>query len=190
MKITLLLSLLIITHLAFSQDKFEKESRITIDDVPKNAKAFVFKLTPSKKVKWYLEEGLTEQSIEAKTKYNSKRYSIEFDTLGQLQDVEIVLHYKQLSDSLKDAINTHLKSVFRKFKIKKIQIQYSGKPEAILTALKDGNIKERNIITKYELIVKGKTDVSKDLYEFTYNSDGVFEKSLKIILKNTDHLEF
>ncbi len=190
MKNILFLSLFILSSLVFSQNKFEKESRITIENVPQIAKAFVFKLTPSKKVKWYLEEGLKTQSIEAKTKYNSKKYSIEFDTSGQLEDVEIEIHYKTLPKSVKDAINKHLKSVFLRYKIQKIQIQYSGTPKNVLTALKNNNLLKDNITTKYELIIKGKTQTSKNLYEFTFNAKGNFEKNSKIILKNTDHLEF
>lgn len=190
MKTVLFLLLFISSSLLFSQNKFEKESRITIEDVPKKARDFVNKLTPSKKIKWYLEEGLQGQSIEAKTKYNAKKYSIEFSTLGQLQDVEIELHYKQLPEAIKKAINTHLKSTFLRYKIQKTQIQYSGAPDNILAYLKTNITSQNNITTKYELIIKGKTKTTKNLYEFTFNAKGIFEKSSKIVFKNTDHLEF
>jgi len=73
----------------FAQEKFEMESRLKQNDVPSNALNFIDSLSLKNKVKWYLEEGIERKSIEAKFKRSGKKHSVEFDILGNIEDVEI-----------------------------------------------------------------------------------------------------
>lgn len=72
---------------ANAQQKFEKESRLKPEDVSVAAKQFIETVDMDTKWKWYFEENLVGNSVEAKTKYQRKWYSVEFDTSGNIQDV-------------------------------------------------------------------------------------------------------
>lgn len=177
-----------IGNMVVGQTKFEKESRLNIQDIPSQAKAFVFELTPSKKVKWYKEESIEGQSIEAKTCYQNKKYSIEFNMDGTLQDVEMETEIKNINTTTRTRLTTHLEVTFKKYKIKKIQIQYTATAQNLLDYFKTGSSK--GVTIKYEIVLKGKTDLDKQLYEFTFLQDGTFENSKQIIFRNTDNIEF
>ncbi len=171
-----------------AQAKFEKESRISHKNVPIKAKTFVFKLAPSKKVRWYKEQSLDGESIEAKTSYNNKKYSIEFDTNGKLQDIEINTKWNSINKNTITAIKKNIEFEFSKFKIKKIQTQYSGNKTDLLSYFKSGQ--RNNITIKYEIVLKGKTKKGKQLFEMLFSETGMLEKSNIIIFRNTDNIEF
>ena len=82
---------LVLSTSSFGQKKFEKESRISKSDLPSFAVDFAALFTDGQRIKWYLEEGLDRNSIEAKYKRDGRHYSVEFDTLGTMEDVEIPL---------------------------------------------------------------------------------------------------
>lgn len=71
------------------QTKYEREFRMSEKKVPQKAREFVHSMDFESKVKWYFEENLQGNSIEAKLKQQGQQYSVEFDTLGTLQDVEV-----------------------------------------------------------------------------------------------------
>lgn len=81
--------LLAVSTTVFAQQKYENEIRISRDSVPTKALAFIDTAPFDKKIRWYKEYFIDGTSIEAKTRYQGKRYSIEFDPSGELEDVEI-----------------------------------------------------------------------------------------------------
>jgi hypothetical protein len=94
--IILLKILLLLATSAFGQVKYEKEFRLKPGQVPVKARQFIDSINLQQKVKWYYEQNLKGNSIEAKFRMNHKRYSIEFDTLGNLQDVEVQIGWEQM----------------------------------------------------------------------------------------------
>ena len=186
--ITFLITLLCSSNLV-AQEKFEKESRIKRQDVPSNAVQFIDSLVLKNRVKWFLEEGLERKSIEAKFKNKKKRYSIEFDTLGNVEDVEIEINWKELRTQLKDSIYFRLKKDCLKHKIVKVQIQFSGNQPDLLSKLKTTETIP-NLITKYEVIVKCSSKNSVDLFEYLFSDAGQPLSISKIIFKNSSHLEY
>lgn len=171
-----------------AQTKFEKESRLSVHMVPDQAKQFVYQLLASKQVKWYHEIHETGQSIEAKTKYQNKKYSIEFNMDGSLQDIEVETHKDDISVKTYANITNVLEIKFDKHWIKKIQIQYSGSKEALLAFFKSGH--PNNITTNYEIVLKGKTKNDKALYEYLFNEEGTLKSTKTIIFRNTDNIQF
>ena len=91
-----------------SQVKYEKEIRLNKEAIPQAAIDFISSLSFSKKVKWYKEFGLDNTSIEAKTKHEEKKYSIEFTPEGILEDVEIKIKSAEISSSVFANIQTCL----------------------------------------------------------------------------------
>lgn len=188
MKLTLtILFSLTVLSVSFSQQKFEKESRISDKNVPETAKQLVNQITPNCTIKWYKEENLNSQSIEAKTKYQNKKYSIEFNLDGTLQDVEVQQKATHIKTSVLKSITTYLKTNYLKHKLKKIQVQYVGTSKQIVNYF---NNNLNHITINYEIVVKVKTENGKQLLEILFDSEGNMLKSDVIIFRNTDNLEF
>lgn len=172
---------------ARAQEKFEREYRLKKENIPSKAVEFVKKFNFDRAVKWFGEESLQGKSIEAKVKFNKTKYSIEFDTLGNLQDVEIEIPFQKIQKNSAQKIQEFFAKDFQKFKIIKIQKQFSGTPAEVLNDLKNNG---NSSSIKYEIVVKGKDQSGRNLYEYTFSSAGDFEKKEKIIFRNSDHLEY
>ena len=188
-KLTLIVLITSTFTSAFSQLKFEKESRLKRADIPPSAFELIESLAIPGKIKWYSEENLTGNSVEAKFRFNEKNYSLEFDTEGNLQDVEITIEIAEIHEGAKENIFKKLESEFSKFSIQKIQAHFPGKSPEILTIIKNPPKKTGNN-AKYELVVNGKTGNSTKQYEMVFNSNGVLTATKEIIQKNADNLEF
>lgn len=187
--ITIFLLFGLCSNFLFAQQKYEKESRMKSKDVPSKALNFFDSISLKNKVKWYLEEGLDSKSIEAKFKYNSKKYSVEFDTLGNIEDAEIEIKWDEVQSTFKDLINSQLKRDCLKHKTVKIQIQYSGTFSEILSKLRD-NILSENLTIKYEIIVKCKSKNTVVLFEYLFNEKAQVISRSEVIFKNSSHLEY
>lgn len=174
----------------FAQEKLERESRIKTEEVPVSALMFVDSLDLDCKVKWYLEESLNGTTIEAKSKRNGQKISIEFDSTGNLEDIEIQVEWKTLSNALKDSISAQLGSRCLKHNIRKVQIQYSGEREVLLNKMKMDIPPSGDFKIRFELVVKCKTDEDVALYEYLFSETGQVIKFSKIIFKNSSNLEY
>lgn len=181
--------LVICTNHIYAQQKYEKESRLKAEAVPTKARAFIDSLTITEKIKWYLEEGLDRTSIEAKFKLNNQKHSVEFDTTGNLEDIEIQIKWSDLQKTLKDSINTQLGRDCKKFKIRKTQIQYSGDRSTLLSKIKTGK-STTDFLVQYELIVKCKNAKNIALFEYLFSNIGQKLASSQIVFKNSSNLEY
>jgi len=173
----------------FAQIKYERESRLKEKDVPSTALDFIDALAVERSVKWYLEEGANRTSIEAKLRLNNQKYSVEFDTIGNLEDIEIQVKWGGLRKTLRDSVNSYLKQDCEKFKIRRAQIQYSGQRSVLLSKIKTGESAE-DYITRYEIVVKCCYDKNVNLFEYLFNDSGQKLSVSQIVFKNTSHLEY
>ena len=177
------------TGLSLGQVKFEKEYRLEAAKVPLPARQFVDSLDFGRRVRWYMETSEKSKSIEAKSKRNCQRFSVEFGLAGELQDVEIEIRWKDLPEVLRETIQQSLDAEFRRFKIKKVQRQLTGEREEILDYLRqrgDG----KSLTTRYEIVLKGKKDGEVSEFEYTFSDEGRLEKRAKVVFRNTDNLEY
>ena len=174
---------------AVAQDKFEKESRMKQKDVPSKARLFMDSLNYKTKIKWYREEGLTRKSIEAKFKLNKKRYSIEFDTPGNIEDVEIEMNWKNMESNIADSVSAQLDLDCSKHKIVKVQIQFTGSENELFSLLRT-SVKSETLVTKYEIIVRCNQQKDVNLFEYLFNDKGLLLAKSKIMFKNSSHLEY
>ncbi len=173
----------------FAQEKFEKERRIKTANVPAEALSFVDALDVKSKVKWFKEEGLSQKTIEAKFKHHKAKYSVEFDTLGKVEDVEIQVNWRELRSQVSDSICLQLKTDCSKYKIVKVQKQYSGDASALISMLKAGT-NNPSVTLKYELVVKCHQQKKVDLFEYLFTDKGQLISTSKIVFKNSSHLEY
>ncbi|MFA0961655.1 hypothetical protein AB9P05_07600 [Roseivirga sp. BDSF3-8] len=184
-----LVSLQFVFLATMGQVKQEREYRIEASEVPELARQFIDSIGGTPCVRWYYEENLEGNSIEGKLRYYKKKHSIEFSTEGQLQDVEILIDFDALPERLQEAIKKQLGKEFDNFKVKKVQRQYTGERPALLELTKTGNT-SLPYTTRYELVVKGKKDSQKNLYEITVDQQGNILKNEEILFRNTDNLEY
>ena len=155
MKIMLFLFAFSVSNALFAQDKFEKESRIKRKDVPAQALKFIDSLDLKSRVKWFQEEGLNHKSIEAKFRISKARYSVEFDSLGRIEDIEVEVAWGHLELSLRESIHGQLEQNCSSYKIVKVQRQFTGSEWDLFHLLKSGSMSSQ-IQIKYEVIVRCK----------------------------------
>ena len=176
-------------NFAFTQVKYEKEYRINKNNIPENIKSYLDTITFKNKIKWYKDEGLNKYTYEAKTSHRNLNFSIEFDSLGIIEDVEFEIEWKNIPKLVKKNIETYLDSTYKKKKILKVQTQYTGKPENLIDLIKDIELNDR-LIRKYEIVLKGKENEKFQMMEYLFSNEGKFEDKATIIIKNTDNLEY
>lgn len=176
-------------NLGYSQTKFEKEFRIKKADVPEQALAFVEAFNFNRKVKWYKEIGINRTSIEAKTKYKRKKYSIEFSPDGVLEDIEIKIKWREIPKETRHTISKYFKSAFKKYRIKKIQVQYLDKDNFLLAQSPQAKATDKPNFN-YEIVIAGKVDNTYKKYEYLLTGTGDFLQKAEIVWKNTDNIEY
>lgn len=174
----------------FGQHKFEQEYRLDEDQVPTNAYDFVEDISFDRKVRWYLEEGLDRFSIEAKTRYRGNRYSLEFDSTGMLEDIEIEVEMEELPTLVIDSINSYLSTSFEKSKVTKVQLQLVGDRLKLKEWFEIPFATNEEIIVNYEIVAKTRNGQDRKEWEFLFDDVGRMRSESEIVTKNTDILEF
>lgn len=169
--------------------KYEKEVRIEADEVPSSALRMIDALQLEKKVKWYKEFGLQDSSIEAKGKHQGRLHSIEFSDDGSFEDLEIEIKSMDVPAKSSKLIFEQLEKEEGSFKIKKIQIQYSGTAERVVDFFKRGSAEE-HLVIHFELVVSRHVNGSYGLYEYLFDEEGSLVSKRKIILNMTENLEY
>lgn len=170
-----------------AQQKYEREYSIRQKDVPESALEFISLAFKKTKIQWYGEESLTGKSIEAKFKDSGKRYSIEFDEAGKIQDIEILTSIDQMDEKSRMRLNENLDKEFSKYKVTKTQLQWSGTENDLRQALLKNKL-PTGVVTRYELVLRG-TKGKKDAYfEVLCESNGAIVRVSEIIQRNADNL--
>jgi hypothetical protein len=188
-RISILILFLGICNFGFSQQKYEKETRIKDSDIPASALEFVNSLDLDSKIKWYKEEGLKTSSFEAKTKFNGQKLSIEFSKDGQFEDLEIEIEESDINSQARSIIQSKFKNEHNRYSVEKVQTQYSGSREDIYKLLHEKNVNP-NLIINYEIILTTKKEGEYVMFEYLFDSEGMFIRKSQVLLKMTDNIEF
>ncbi len=185
-KYAVLIGFFFLPFYSFSQSKLEIEKQINKSEAPLSAQKFVDSLNLSSKVRWFVEQNHTTKTFEAKTNDREKKYSIEFNSLGKIEDIELVIEWNQIPLSTQDEICQKLTTSFEKFRIKKIQIQYSGEEKKLINF----RTNTENLTIKYEIVIKGQKNSATSMYEYLFSEKGKVEEELQLDFRNTDHLDY
>jgi hypothetical protein len=169
------------------QKKYEREYSIKPDAVPRKAMEFVTSSFTKAKIHWYLEESLTGKTIEAKLKSSGKRYSIEFDEAGNIQDVEILTSINNMSAKGRRDFEDTLRTAFSRYKIVRTQIHWQGSSQTLKESIKQDRA-VNDVLIRYELIVKGHRDKIEKYFEVLAESDGTIVRIDEIVQRNIDNL--
>lgn len=162
---------------AFSQKKVEQEKRIKKQDVPEIALDWLQdSFEGRKKVRWYQEISDQGLSFEAKFLWSGKFHSVEFDSLGKIQDVEIEIQQKEIGSETESNILSFLSTEYSEFRIERIQKQYSGDADDLEEFFEEGEI--NGLTVRYEIEYIAKTASGKQTFW-----EGLFDQKGKIISK-------
>lgn len=179
---------LLLCHTLSGQIKFEKEKRVKSQEVPELAIAFLSQLDFKAKHKWYKEHSQEGTSYEVKFKENRYCYSLEFDASGKFLDMEKEIMFKNLSTNTTTEIKKSLDTIFKKWKIIKIQEQYIN-PSSVKKSIKldhASNIKPDN----YEIVIKGIRHEEKKYFEVILDAHFDLSTILEIIDRPIQNMEF
>lgn len=174
---------------AYSQQKFEKESGISRKDLPAFAVHFESIFVHDQKIRWYLEEGFNGSTIEAKYTRNKEKYSVEFDSLGTIQDVEILVKWSDLSTETQGNIEAQFLKDSDKYKLSKIQVQYTGEQIMLQNSALSGECSE-NCLIRYEVVVRIKKEGVGNSYEYLFDKNGKLIQKMEIVNQSSSNLEY
>lgn len=184
----LLIIAILLAHITSAQKKFEREIRIKSSQVTEKARIYVEGLfSDSKKIKWYLEENMEGVMVEAKIKENSSTYSIKFDTLGTVYDVELTRKFEELPAGVQSNIVAYLKSRYKSFKIRKTQIRWVGDPHVLRSLIMKDDAGD-TYTTNYEIVYTGREDKDSTPYESLFDDSGHHIETKGIVERNMSHL--
>lgn len=180
----------VITGPLVAQNKIEREFGIKEKEVPKEASDWLYDaFETTKRPKWYKELSESGFSYEAKFKHEGKFHSVEFDSLGRVEDVEIELKVGELSKEAQSGLNTYFSGAYKNSDLKRIQIQYSGEPND-LEDFFDENMLE-GILIHYEIEYIGLDEFGdSQLWEGLFSDGGLLLSKRKIILSPSENLIF
>lgn len=185
---SILLLLVLLPLLLPAQDKVEAERRIKARDVPKPAREWLRDaFEGSRKVRWYKEETSGAKSFEAKFAYQSAFYSVEFDTLGVIEDIEVDREWDDLPAAHRSAIQQQL-DVWDKVKLRRIQEQWTGEPDDLEDAIDEDEWE--GITTRYEVEMVAEIAGENALWEVLFSIEGEVLLRRRMILRADDNLNF
>ena len=146
------------------------------------------KIRDAKRVRFYKETDSAKVSFEAKLKKDRLWYSIEFNDEGILEDIEILIKPIDVPNDTFAKIEGYLKKNFIKYRILRLQQQYSASNETLETTLKNAF---QNLIlpsNNFELVVAGKKENGYLDYEILFDADGNFKHIRTSLPPNYDHV--
>lgn len=172
-----------------SQTKNEVEKRVSKEDIPSD---IIDDLNPHVKkidnVKWYYQIDGKKKVYEGKFKQHSQRYSVEFDTLGKIANVEVIIKKREIPNYIFENISNKLRDTFKDYKIKKIQREYLGNEELLeVISNKKSNT---DLKIRYEILVNAKIENYRKLFEILFDCKGHIISKRKVILQSTDILDY
>ncbi|MCX2742784.1 hypothetical protein OO013_02840 [Mangrovivirga sp. M17] len=189
LKLLIFILFLHLTYNSYSQEKLEREYKIDESEVPEKASNFIKESEVDSRINWYREESEDDISIEAKFKNKGKFYSVEFSESGEIQDIEIIVRKKEIPEEVWKILDEHITEKFAKYGIIKIQTQFTGEATWLLKLLKEG-ITDHDCILKYEIIIKSQVEKEWSKYEILADEEGEILQVKKIVIRNTDNLEY
>lgn len=176
------LILFLSNHLSFAQDKkLEREERIKELEMPEKALGSLkdFK-TEFSKLKFYRESDGERSSYETKFGHGKKKYSVEFDEEGKLEDVEVDFDFKEVPQLAQRKISDWLKD-FDNYKILKTQKQFSSLTMPDIQVIKLALEDQPTDVVRFELVIEGKASKDWKSYEVLFDSNGNYISKREVV---------
>jgi hypothetical protein len=176
--------------MGFAQHKYERESRIKVEECPNNSYEMIQEyLEDAKRVRFYQETDSIKKSFEAKFKKGRLHYSVEFNQNGVLEDVEFQIKERDIPNDTWESILHYLDENHTKYRIKKMQQQYpvvedQSMEQTLHNAFQNLILSEVN----YELVFAAKENKAYQEYEALFDSEGKLIRIRKSYPSGYDHV--
>ncbi len=171
----------------YAQKKLEREYHIKPNAVPKQAAELISRLFENVKPVWHGEQSLQGTTIEGKFKYKGRRYSVEFDSTGKLEDIELLGKLGDIPKDAREKLSKALEDSFSRYRVVKTQIQWRGSEKQLKQAIEEG-IDSKTPQIRYELVIRGKRKDMTLYYEAQADKDGKLTSLREIIQSNASNL--
>ena len=173
-QLCILFYIILIPLSILSQAKNEKEERIDLEKLPVKSKIIIKNLPNNcKKLKFYKETDNSRQSYEAKFKFKKRRYSLEFKSSGDIEDLEVKVKFNSIDKNAKKTITDYLKNTFKSYKILKVQKQYIlGKDASPSIQIEEILEEKSHIMPNYEIIAEVKSQSGRSIREILFSHTG------------------
>ena len=185
---TLAMLLYLNSSLSYAQEKQEQEFRIDDSEVPQAASSFIAQVPVKKLFRWYKEKNGSLVTFEAKGRWNRHEISIEFNDAGVIEDIEITQKMRSIPQAVRECITAVLREESSRYRIKKMQYQFVGKPEVLLALLMRDSLEQ--LASNYELVVQVKVDNAYHIYEYLFDNSGKLTQRLEVMERNSFNIQF
>lgn len=188
-----LLSLLFyLPSISYSQqNKREMEKPIQLIDLPENIR-LVIEYLVIKEARYFQETDGKSKTYEVKFKKSNYLWSAEFDSVGKLMDIEILIPFDKLPDFTKTRVSQFFSDNYTSFRLTRAQIQYTVTShlredftESLAQLLK-GN--STDFDCKYEIQAEVTNGDIMGEYEFLFSSEGKLITQKKIERRDIDNI--
>lgn len=142
----------------------------------------------ARRIKWYYEETSGDRSYEAKLDWEGHMHSVEFDTAGVIQDIEISIGFEEMPAAVRSKIFTFLDITYQKHRILKIQEQWTGAPGDLEDLIDEAE--QENLTTRYEIEFYGRNEKEDEVWEGLFDAEGRLLEKRIVTLRTTDNLNF
>lgn len=165
--------------------KNEVETSIKKTEIPAAALNILNEFwNDEKKADFYREFDGKSVSYEVKFIHNHHLLSVEFSKEGLLQDIEQLTEFDEIPEKTGNAIKSYLLDQYTKFKVTRVQRQYSG--DDLAKNFLNENF--RLITIRYELEVEAQNKEELGTFEFLFNKNGQFLQKRKIVRRSLDNI--
>ncbi|MCB2196952.1 MAG: hypothetical protein KQH79_13910 [Bacteroidetes bacterium] len=173
----------------FAQEKTEREYRVDQKEVPIKAVQWInHNLKDVSKIKWFYEQSTGKSSYEAKLRKSKTQFSIEFDTLGIIEDIEQRYDWKKIDNLTRITIEKYFTTTYKKHQVIKIQKQFVGDSQELSALMLNDD--QTGVEVNYEIEFHGKTETENELWEGLFNEKGELLQLRRIQQKPKTNLEF
>lgn len=175
---------------ASAQQKQEREFRIRKAQFPESAREVIEPyLEDVRRLRYYKEIDSARSSFEMKFKHRRLHYSVEFTPEGELEDAEVLIKPVDIPNVSLDAIRTHLKETYGRYRIRKIQQQYprasfNSDTQTLKNAFQNLLLPE----IRYELVIQTRQESGLAHFEILYDSEGRLLRIRESLPPNYNHV--
>jgi len=190
----LFFSTLLVTSfpLVSAQDiKDENEKSINREDMPTSSLAMINRFwNKEKKVDFYRQYNGAMISYEAKLEWNGHQYSIEFDSVGSLVNVEQLIDFKDISVASQNTIIEELSKQYTRFRFTRIQRQYSAEKAEDRDETLEDVIDEdyEDLIIRFEIVVDAQNKDVMGSFELLFDEYGNIIQKRRIVRRSLDNI--
>lgn len=157
-----------------SAQKVELEQRVPETKLPAGMLEMLSENYPGhKRMRYYEEQNEDGRFFEAKFCYRQSHYSVKFDTLGGLVDVERKIRFRDIPPETAGRIRESLQEYFQRYTIRKVQERLDGEQ-----------------VIGYELELQGKSARTLGYFEAQYDARGENERVRTVDRKPNDFIFF